>query len=551
MKSISQIRFTVFSELRRMGYVLMKKWFIVIACLWASQAFGQQTYKAASCNQADVQAAINNEIAHSVDGDIISIPAGTCTWSAVVSGNFTTSVTIQGAGAISATQGGASTTGTDQTIIIDEVNHSSAGGSSLVLTVASGKMLRFTGIAVKEDANSTAPTGIVQINGSGQARVDHCHFYMTIGANELFFRTYGVDDHNFFESTGGNGGIYYERSNTDLGDAEWNAADRWGTANFFYTEDNLFSDHSFGDSHDGARYVLRHNTVTSTTSHGAAQVNHGTHDQGRSMRAAEVYLNNITNANSTGSGGPVFSNNGGTTLFWGNTIGVYRYGIQLDYTCKSTATYAECGSAPPSGWGLCNATTGDGWDQNQARPNGYPCIDQPGRGQGDLLGGGNFPNRCNITQNPACNIFTGIWPTETLSPIYIWSNTISVCCYSDATLVADNYSPLIENNRDFFMQFGANANPGSFNGTAGVGSGTVDPTVAGAYSGAPNCSNATYPGPGYWNTTTNTLWVCTAANTWNVYYTPYTYPHPLTQSTSATTSTPAVAPPTGLQAVVN
>lgn len=34
----------------------------------------------------------------------------------------------------------------------------------------------------------------------------------------------------------------------------------------------------------------------------------------------------------------------------------------------------------------------------------------------------------------------------------------------------------------------------------------------------------------FWNTNTNTLYQCTATNTWKLYYTPYTYPHPLTQT---------------------
>ena len=56
------------------------KWFILIGCLWACQASAQQTYKAASCSQTDVQTAINNEIAHAADGDVITIPAKTPHW---------------------------------------------------------------------------------------------------------------------------------------------------------------------------------------------------------------------------------------------------------------------------------------------------------------------------------------------------------------------------------------------------------------------------------------------------------------------------------------
>jgi hypothetical protein len=56
----------------------------------------------------------------------------------------------------------------------------------------------------------------------------------------------------------------------------------------------------------------------------------------------------------------------------------------------------------------------------------------------------------------------------------------------------------------------------SFNGSTGVGVGPL--------SARPGTCTT---GVGYWATDTNTLYRATAPNTWSVYYTPYTYPHPL------------------------
>ena len=46
---------------------------------------------------------------------------------------------------------------------------------------------------------------------------------------------------------------------------------------------------------------------------------------------------------------------------------------------------------------------------------GLPCLDQPGRGQGDLITGG-FPIKINSTTG------TIYWPNQALEPIYIWNN---------------------------------------------------------------------------------------------------------------------------------
>ena len=98
-------------------------------------------------------------------------------------------------------------------------------------------------------------------------------------------------------------------------------------------------------------------------------------------------------------------------------------------------------------------------------------------------------------------------------------------------------------NVDYYQQFGANGEPGSFDGTRGVGQGLLAARPATCTAGAEPNTN----GVGYWATDTNTLYVCNPTNTWTAYYTPYTYPHPLT---TGGTSGASVNPPTGLVATV-
>jgi hypothetical protein len=96
-------------------------------------------------------------------------------------------------------------------------------------------------------------------------------------------------------------------------------------------------------------------------------------------------------------------------------------------------------------------------------------------------------------------------------------------------------------NRELYVE------QAGFDGTAGTGTGTSDPAVA-----FPNCAKGVFyfrTNVGTWNTSGDGLgsglgYLCDPANTWNVYYTPYTYPHPLNAD-----PTPIPAAPTNLRKI--
>jgi hypothetical protein len=132
------------------------------------------------------------------------------------------------------------------------------------------------------------------------------------------------------------------------------------------------------------------------------------------------------------------------------------------------------------------------------------------------------------------------WPQEALDPIYVWDNSYNPAGYSTQGCITDQ-SGMLNDNRDYYQQFGTYCEPGTFNGTAGVGQGL--------YSAIPSTCTAgpggNTPGVGYWATDQNTLYVCNPTNTWKAYYAPYTYPHPLTQADPPTPAAPTNAQAAG------
>jgi len=208
---------------------------------------------------------------------------------------------------------------------------------------------------------------------------------------------------------------------------------------------------------------------------------------------------------------------GGTMLFWGNTTTGYKEMVMGDVVRANSMTYSQ--TSPPSGWGYCGSGVSgatSSWDGNTST-NGYPCIDQIGRGKGDLLSGNAFPvvNTSSGTQS---------WPNQALEPVYTWGNT-----FNAPTSEADFYwnesgDGVTVENRDYYLELPNNNESTSFNGTAGIGCGPSSSATCSSPVAQPSSCTT---GVGYWNTSTSTLYKCTAANTWTASYTPYAYPHPL------------------------
>jgi hypothetical protein len=272
---------------------------------------------------------------------------------------------------------------------------------------------------------------------------------------------------------------------------------------------------------------------------------HGTTGGGgayRGCRAVEIYGNvsNWNSGNSSDQNYTFLQMESGTGLVWGNTINGQNSILNEANSRSGIASYVQV--APPNGWGYPGSINGgpSAWDLNSTPSAGYPALDMPGRGKGDLLQG-NFPTLCDATAG--CSTYNGVWPHQAAEPYYAWANTAGSALknYWGSTDTA----PLMQENRDYYLQLPNKNEPASFNGTAGIGQGTL----------ASKPSTCT-PGVGWWATdqgswnqsgngaANGAFYVCTATNTWTLFYTPYVYPHPLIQGTG-----PAPPAPTNLHIV--
>ncbi|QQS20667.1 MAG: hypothetical protein IPL87_03820 [Candidatus Moraniibacteriota bacterium] len=272
------------------------------------------TYTAISCSRVDVQSAIDT----SMNGDIISIPAGTCSWSDPVSIVGKT-ITLQGAGS---TPAGTviNYSGTNHSLIA--IDPGTQRGS---LTISG---FRFVG----GDPNYWGGMHI-QFSGPDEWRGLRIHHNVFIGSQNNVIRgsteTEGLIDNNIFE--GSSHSIQLDGRGSD----DWNRPIAYGSAGFFFVENNTFNnDDTYGntgwfavDVTNGGRNVFRYNTLRNSFWEN--------HDRCRSglpsSRAFEIYNNNFTKdsvghkAIDLSSGdGVIFQNN--FSLSWNVPIGAYKGG---------------------------------------------------------------------------------------------------------------------------------------------------------------------------------------------------------------------------------
>lgn len=524
--------------MRRILAVLLVLWAwaspVDAACSWS----GNTGTVASPYAVTDVAACVT-DASSKTGAVIIQIPNSSATWASTLTVNmqsgFTnvTSLTIRGQNDCTMA------TTTDMVPSAMNFTYPTACGTTinnmaLSYTGKEGKAFRFAHFTI------TGTVGFVVDGGDGKSlRIDHNYWngatanngtnlirYFNLSGMSLLIE--GVIDHNHFApaQTGYNE-VWFTQT---YGNATWVAPFDLGGDSAMYIESNkiTYQDNSyFSDNNGGDRRVVRFNHVTNGILSG--------HDLEmpwagfRGSRKMEVYGNYWDSTEEIfdwGGNGVIFNNTLVKAMDW---VDVRFHIFRLQPvtgalpTCATTSgenILTNVNDYPREGdptTKIYNCTIGVGgcarMDGTTASPTGYPCRDQWGVDSEGIAGNEN--------------------PTAAGKPFYIWGNTRQGGAIT-VSVDADSQAYMVE-NRDWYR---SPATTGGGAQTTGVGSGTK------ATMNALNCTTGVafwVTDEGSWNTavaagTSGLLYRCTATNTWTLYYTPLTYPHPYTVAPSAPTN---------------
>ena len=349
--------------------------------------------------------AANVQLIHNtqaVNGDTITLPAGTFTWNTQV--QLIKNITIQGAGQ-------------NATYINDNVPKQGGGPTTIMMncTGITGDF-RVTGFTVRGMAQDLQGynKGTIDVSGSSHSvRIDHLTFdYPGTSAIHMTGSVWGVVDHCYFNEPNSQMGVLIFHDNwggVDLGDGGFDDPTHLGSGEGVYIEDCTFIGNGLGgngatDASYSGRFVFRHNILI--------RQNLGTHGTEvgpyRGVRSYEIYNNQFISDTAVMDKGIYLR--GGTGVIWGNTFSGACCGSISGYkdaiSCDNFRSFNNFEI-----WGMANGQ--NPWDENTDQY-GHATIDQVGRGV------------CldHIRGSPPINQRTGnaAWPRQQAEPVYVWSN---------------------------------------------------------------------------------------------------------------------------------
>jgi len=310
---------------------------------------------------ANVQALVN--VAR--DGDTITLPAGTFSWTSVLT--VTKGIKLQGATTITGLPNNPVVT--DTTIIQDYTPRSGPDAGIVSAQVNASQSFRLTGMTFRYGGSTVyGGNGAIQVASTGpqpnsSVRIDHCHFdHLYWGYSMAIYGwIYGVDDHNVFDcNAAGLSHLIWHNAwaGQTNGNGSWADFPYYGTEKFWFVEDNTIRGNgpvTSGaiDCMNGGRFVARHNAFFNASPGG-----HGTEGgPQRGARGREVYDNAFNwtvgwGGHGQRSGGGIWHDNAWTGIASNNQ----------NHTALTL--YREIGAIGNnlSYWGLANGN--NPWDVN-------------------------------------------------------------------------------------------------------------------------------------------------------------------------------------------
>ena len=541
----------------------MKTFILFLILVAASTAQAAQTFNLTSASQDAFEDCLYRGkvggvfVKYVEAGDTIALPAGSATWGAINRGNqgiiyITLPITIKGQG--------------DSTVItLDESGMTYA--TSVIALWSDG--IAWKDMKIKGAQNR--PVTAIGIGGSG-IRITNITY-----EGQAPTVSGGSPDGYFVFSQGGTGTLIdHCRISAAVGNQEWiftrGPSDAWqksstlGTSQAdVFVEDCIFSNTGYSDANSNARHVFRFNTITGNIkfdAHGAAS-----NSPARSFRNVEYYNNtwtspamNTSAAIEVRGGTAMVFNNASTTgliylrdYLYDNTWPNFgRSNVQItagNPTIISTnephgyqtgwPIFVDCGAQNIYGFfpvtkisdtafsiAKPDATSGIGWNVRRLfTAFDYPLPDQVGNGKD---GGPREPAYLwGNTQNGSNWARTVATPNSSAQTLYAAQTGRPGATFTERDV--------IQANRDFYASAG-------FDLATGVSVGTraqmnaYTPSVAGYGWWVTD--------EGSWNTklpanTSGRLYKWTGS-AWTLFYTPYTYPHPLQTSTEVAQPEPSV-----------
>lgn len=363
---------------------MVASWAFTLAICVAAPA-AAATLTPSSCSYSDVSSAVRT----AVDGDIVSVPAGNCSWPSGLT--ISRAITLQGAGI-------------GRTLIIND--NTTANLIAIAESTAGNVIVR--GFDFSVGAGPTPGFFFIEVgfvtNGK-PVLINANKFTLRVNGNALRFQTNrGVIWGNTFVGTPSGPACLNNASalRHKAPSLPWNtpatfgSADTNGDLNLYFESNNLIDVLEAIDVDDSARTVIRYNTLTNS-----AVMSHGDDTSALGGRYYEVYNNTFVSDTSVKCAPDLPTNvnflvslRGGTALIhdnvipntsnpaWGNKSAIAFFVEQL----RRNAGPYRC-------WGTIT-------------PGAYPAPRQPGWG---YTRGGTRAGSTDVLQD--------------LEPIYLWNNT--------------------------------------------------------------------------------------------------------------------------------